>query len=149
MSLFRNGYRWTKSARLSLVALLQHGPRPYQWLPIKKHLRHTTVVWLLRNGLIRLGARGLLHVTPAGLFAVKLTGADAAFFDQYKRDPRDKLIRIGGFHGGHYDVRFVVFLPHDAYEPKNAQGNGDPLPKYAVQFLGCGVSKTAFYQEVK
>jgi hypothetical protein len=43
----------------------------------------------------------------------------------------DRFVRVGGFHGAWDDRRFVTFMPHDS--ARQLQGNGDPLPPYAVR----------------
>lgn len=53
-----------------------------------------------------------------------------------KHDPRDTFVRVGAFHGGHDDTRYVTFLPWDAQKVR--QGNGEPRPPYAVRIASGG-----------
>lgn len=48
-------------------------------------------------------------------------------------DPRDAFVRNGGFYAGADDPKWWTFRPHDHDAPEKLQGNGDPLPCYAIR----------------
>ena len=71
---FRTGYRWTKSARRAIVALVEAArPMPISWLPVGKHLRLDAALWLLSHRLVEIVRDGVIGLTPLGTSAVKFS----------------------------------------------------------------------------
>ncbi len=65
---------------------------------------------------------------------IKFSRTECVVFEKLKHDPRDKFVRVGGFHGARDATDSVVFRPHERFP----QGNGELSNDYCVRLPGKG-----------